>query len=345
MSKLTAPVLKILSDQAFHSGEAVAQAMGVSRQAVSHALKAIDSQGIALHRVRGKGYRLVSPLEVLDATTIESLLPKGTAINVHIHKRLESTNLTARDMARADAWWAAGTPTTLVSCEEQTKGRGRMGRTWQSSPMHSLTFSLLWKSPKGVATLSGLSLAVAVALVEALLDHIAEILPPKLQPRIQLKWPNDLMLQSLSKNAPPAKLGGILIETEGDLLGPTAVVIGVGINLSLNDDIATKVDQPIAALSQMLVNRDSIALSRNSLLAALSARLVVMLDEFSTAGFTAFRERWIKHAALLGSDIQIRMGTGEIKRGLFSGIDETGALEVKINGKLERVLSGELSPN
>jgi BirA family transcriptional regulator, biotin operon repressor / biotin---[acetyl-CoA-carboxylase] ligase len=344
MSKLTAPVLKILSDRAFHSGEAMAQTMGVSRQAVSHALKAIDSQGIALQRVRGKGYRLVSPLEVLDATTIESLLPKGIKLHVQVHKRLESTNLSARDIARTDQWWVEDTPTTLVTCEEQTKGRGRMGRSWQSSHSHSLTFSLLWKSTKGVATLSGLSLAVAVALVEALHDFIGENALPHLQPSLQLKWPNDLMLKSHTKSAPLAKLGGILIETEGDLLGPTAVVIGVGINLNLNEDLKTQVDQPIAALSQLLVS-ENMALSRNALLATLSAKLVSMLNEFSKVGFTAFRERWIKNATLLGSDIQVRMGTGEIKRGSFFGIDETGALEVKINGKLERVLSGELSSN
>ena len=107
---------------------------------------------------------------------------------------------------------------SVLAVEWQSAGRGRLGRVWHSGLGSALTFSLLWRFEFGLSALSGLSLAVGVAMMRAL-EKIGVS-------DIGLKWPNDVLTKS-------GKLAGILIEAQGDMLGPSLVVIGIGMNLRL----------------------------------------------------------------------------------------------------------------
>jgi BirA family transcriptional regulator, biotin operon repressor / biotin---[acetyl-CoA-carboxylase] ligase len=345
MSKLLEPILGVLADGEFHSGQALAQSLGVSRQAVHHALASLP-ESIAIERVRGKGYRSLQQIDRLDEQAIVRKLAQigGAPISVHVHSSLPSTNTHALALARTEYWQTAQPRFTLITCEEQTAGRGRLGRAWKSQANDSLTFSLLWRSTKGIAHLAGLSLAAAVALVEALDSQGL--------PGVQLKWPNDLMAFAsvvpseralFSSDRPRAKLGGILIETEGDVLGPLAVVIGVGINLrDSRSSLATQVDQSISVLSD--VSETATLPSRNELLALLAHHLCEALVQFETDGFKRFKSRWESHAAFLGQRVTLRDATGQSKEGVVQGIDEQGALQLKLDSReVLRVLSGELS--
>ena len=136
-----------------------------------------------------------------------------------------------------------------------------------------LAFSLVWRFAQGAGALSGLSLAVGVALARGL-NALGG-------PRVGLKWPNDIV-------AGGGKLGGILIELAGDMLGPSTAVIGTGINVRLSRGVRAAIDQPAVDIESML----DAPVDRNALLAGLLVELDRALAVFAVDGFGPFRSEW-----------------------------------------------------
>jgi BirA family biotin operon repressor/biotin-[acetyl-CoA-carboxylase] ligase len=216
MNTLTFPILRLLADGRFHSGEAIARHFRVSRTTVWNALQEAEALGVQIFSVRGRGYRLPEPVAWLERDAVLDAIGEQRAwYKLELHDHLESTNSYLMQQA------ALGAPhASCVAASLQTRGRGRRGRVWQSGLGASLTFSLLWRFQSGAAALSGLSLAVGVAMVRSFRAFgIAEA---------QLKWPNDLVVE---RQGQFRKLAGILIELQGDMEGPSAAVIGIGVNL------------------------------------------------------------------------------------------------------------------
>ncbi|HLY96420.1 MAG TPA: biotin--[acetyl-CoA-carboxylase] ligase, partial [Sideroxyarcus sp.] len=227
---LTFSLLRCLADGEFHSGEVLASQFGVTRATVHNALQDVESYGLTLYSVRGRGYRLARPLQWLDADLIRAGLGEARDdLHVEILDCAASSN--ALLLQRAAQGAASG---TLLAVEWQSAGRGRRGRAWHSALGDALTFSLLWRFDSGLAALSGLSLAVGIAMMRALAELGV--------PGVGLKWPNDVLLND-------GKLAGILIEAQGDMLGPSAVVIGIGLNLVVPDELRERIEQPVSALA------------------------------------------------------------------------------------------------
>ena len=164
---------------------------------------------------------------------------------------------------------------TALAAEWQTAGRGRRGRTWTAVAGGSLTFSLGWKFEQGAGFLAGLSLAVGVAVVRALESEGFK--------DVALKWPNDLIHRHL-------KVGGILIELNGDALGPTTTVIGVGLNVRLPPSARKDIPVPVTDLASV-AGRKAPPIDRNRLLAALLAELAAVLDLYASGRLRAVRRR------------------------------------------------------
>ena len=164
---------------------------------------------------------------------------------------VESTASTNADLLRDAERLPSG---TVLAAENQTAGRGRRGRAWIAPPGGSLAFSVLWKFDGSVAALSGLSLAVGVAVARALDTQSAE--------GVRLKWPNDLLAQH---EGVWRKLGGILIDVSGAPAGTVAAVIGIGLNLKLGD-AALAIDQPVTDLHALNCHatRDALLADRKS---------------------------------------------------------------------------------
>ncbi len=212
MSALTFQALRRLADGRFHSGEDIARSLKRSRATLSEALKIAPELGVELFSVPGKGYRLAQPIEFLDAAAIANQLG-DTRIHLQIVDEIESTSTRLLELAET------GAPSgTCLAAEWQSSGRGRRGRGWVSSLGGSLTFSLLWRFERGAGHLGGLSLAVGEAVARALAACGVQ--------RVQVKWPNDVV-------ADFRKLAGILVETSGEMQGPSVAVIGVGVNYRL----------------------------------------------------------------------------------------------------------------
>lgn len=311
-------VLRLLTEERFRSGAEIGAALGLSRSMVWRAVRELEAHAVKVFKVRGRGYRLRSRFDALDAGAIARDFGRRHAdLRIELLDECDSTN--ARLAARA----AAGAPSgTALACELQRAGRGRRGRSWYSGLGTSLTFSLLWRFERGAGALGGLSLAVGVACIRAFralgLDDVA------------LKWPNDLVRGD-------GKLGGILIELTGDALGPTVAVIGIGVNVRIPEGARRAIGQPVADLS------GARAPSRNALLGELLAALAAALPVFARQGFGPFRGEWLRHHAYHGRRVRLIVPPRRTVEGVATDIADDGALVVATRSGVERFHSAEVS--
>ncbi|NNM80235.1 MAG: biotin--[acetyl-CoA-carboxylase] ligase [Gallionella sp.] len=312
-------LLDLLADGEFHSGDTLAQCLCVSRASVFNALTEAEAFGIALQRVHGRGYRLSQPWQRLDGQQICLALAE-VAPRFQLEILQQATSSNALLLQRATQGAPSG---SVLAVELQTAGRGRRGRIWHSGLGNALTFSVLWRFECGLNALSGLSLAVGVAIVRALQRFAAR--------GVQLKWPNDVLTAH-------GKLGGVLIEAQGDMLGPCAVVIGIGVNCSLPLHLEQRIDQASSALDQVCGQMPG----RNQLLAALLQELARVLDEFAQRGFANLRAEWESHHARQDAAISLHLPDGSVVTGIARGVSDTGELRVETAQGLCRFNSGEV---
>ncbi|MBI1396554.1 MAG: biotin--[acetyl-CoA-carboxylase] ligase [Betaproteobacteria bacterium] len=315
----TLNVVRHLSAREFVSGEAIAGRLGVTRATVWNAIREAESLGVVIEKVRGLGYRLGHDAVWLDAAHIGAALgPDAARFHVEVVPVTESTNSDL--MARAAGSAASG---TVLVAEMQTRGRGRRGRQWLSPLGSALTFSVLWRFEQAAASLSGLSLVVGLACAEAIAATGAR--------GVGVKWPNDLLVDH-------RKLGGILIELQGDALGPSTAVIGIGVNVDLPDATIRAIDQPVTD-----VRRAGGAGDRNVLLAMLLRSLAAWIDRFDAGGFApiepAFRDRHV----LQGQAVNVSLPNGDSVGGTVEGVAPDGALLIRTGGGIRRFHGGEVS--
>ncbi|MDB5812462.1 MAG: biotin/acetyl-CoA-carboxylase ligase [Betaproteobacteria bacterium] len=320
MNALTFHTLRMLADGEFRSGEAMARVLGVSRASVWNALHALDAHGIEIFKVRGRGYRLAEPLALLAPEKIHTALgPAAARFAVDVLDRADSTN--TQLMARAAAGARSG---SVLAAEWQTDGRGRRGRAWHALPGAALTFSLLWRFEQGAGFLAGLSLAVGVATMRALAQHQVK--------GAGLKWPNDVLWQG-------RKLAGMLIEMQGDMLGPSAAVIGIGLNCRMPALMLDRIDQPAVDLTAATGQVPE----RNRVLASLLLELERVLGVFAREGFAPFRAEWQSYDVYRDKPVKIALPDGGIVNGTAEGVADNGALLVATKSGQLRFHSGEVS--
>ena len=324
MNKLAFPILAVLADGKFHSGEALAQRFGVTRATVYNAIQSVEVLGITVFSVRGRGYRLPKPVTLLDAEEIVHACGEYAPwFHIQVLAQVDSTNrYLMQESARGVAHG------TCVAAQIQTAGRGRRGRTWLSQLGGSLTFSLLWRFQCGAAGLSGLSLVVGLALVRAL--HGLGLTD------VQLKWPNDLLVKHQGQWH---KLGGILIELQGDMEGPSAAVIGIGLNLEIDTDIRQQIEQPVMGLNTLFGQ----SLDPNVLLGRCLSQLAIHLNQFAEHGFAYFQAEWTNYHAFHQQVVNLLLANGQVVPGQVLGVAEEGSLLVETAAGQQRFNAGEIS--
>ena len=309
-----------MSDGRFHSGQALADEFKVSRSSIFNILAQADSMGLPIHAVRGRGYRLPKPVEWLDAAAVERHL--GTAAgdySIHVLDSVDSTNSAL--MAAALGGAANG---TLFCAEHQHAGRGRRGRQWHSALGGSLTFSVLWRFDSGLQSLAGLSLAVGLAIARAVNRHGRHT--------ARLKWPNDILVDY-------RKLAGILVEVQGDMHGAAFAVVGIGLNVRLNETQRDAVDQAVVDLAEM-----GVTVGRNQLLADCLLELNAVLSVFRQYGFAGLRQEWLALDAYSGRAVALALPDARSIHGVACGVNETGALLLRdAQSILSTYSGGEIS--
>lgn len=243
---------------------------------------------------------------------------EGPAQNVDIEVVAETGSTNADLMARLPTLQR---PTLLVA-SRQTAGRGRAGRAWHMEPGKTLTFSLAWRFGLPIAQLTGLSLAVGVALAERLAAwHIDA----------RLKWPNDVLKDG-------AKLAGILVEAATDKRDAQHAwaVIGIGLNLEASPELAAQIGAPVAAATGLSADADHV-------LAAILNSLASALAEFEENGLRSFTARWNRLHAYADQAVAILDRGTVIHQGRAAGIDESGRLVLDTEHGRIAILSGDVS--
>ncbi|QZA81991.1 biotin--[acetyl-CoA-carboxylase] ligase [Deefgea piscis] len=300
----TISLLRELNAHDFTSGAEIAQRLAISRASVSLGLAKAEAYGVHLVRRHGVGYRLEQPIDWLEQALIQGYLQPSSIANIVVSNTLGSTN---RQLLLDPQHGK------LLVTEWQDGGRGRLGRPWMGVLGGSLLFSLAWRFDGGSAQLAGLPLAVGVA--------VASVLRQAGVAAIGLKWPNDLLLQLDGQQW--AKVGGILIEMQGDALGPSHVVIGIGLNIALPAQAQNQLDQVAASLVPAGLN-----CGRNELLARLMNQLETTLSQFAQSGFSSIRPQWEALHAWPTELLNAIAPNGQIKTGYFAGLSVDGSLRL-----------------
>ena len=247
--------------------------------------------------------------------TAQSIFPPE---KFHIELSVESSNDYIKKLP----------PPSLLLAEEQTQGKGRYGRQWNSPFAAGIYLSMRFESARFSRGLDGLSLAVGIMAAQFL---------AKMNIKIGIKWPNDLVLP----DNPQVKLGGILVEVCDD-----SIIIGIGINYYNYNN-----DSNITSIKQLL-NKD-FDMTRQITAGLLINSLASGLTDFFTQGFSVLYKEWNKYDALNGRTVAINSGSNNTSinrvEGVCSGVDESGALLLKqgrhggvVHEVIHKVMSGSI---
>lgn len=317
MDKAWKETLSMLAEGELVSGAAIGEHLGISRTAVWKHLNQLQAWGVSIEKVKGKGYYIANGLELLSHASIVGAMPPesaGLLGELQLLDNIDSTNSFVR--GKVDAGAERG---FACLAERQSQGRGRHGREWVSPFGRNIYLSLSWHFDEGVAALEGLSLAVGVV--------VARVIESFGVKNVALKWPNDILLGR-------RKVGGVLLEMMGDPVGSCQVIVGIGINLGMSEQVA--IDQPWADLAH------NGQISRNALASALLSELLLALEAYSTRGFSAYRKQWERFDAY--RDCPIKLITPRMTvRGLGRGVSATGAIQIEVGGLVESYSGGEIS--
>lgn len=263
---------------------------------------------------------LVDQLDTIDLQRVRFALAAGAPpVAVIALRDCRSTN----DIAMASARAGSDLPLVVLT-DEQTGGRGRQGAAWISPRGASLPLSLVSRLSRRPADLGGLPLAVGVACALALEQCGV--------PRVELKWPNDLL-------AGGAKLGGILIESRIDGDRGTLVVVGIGINLALPTAVARDLGRAVVSVADLADGY----LEATPLVIALVSAVTQALGRFEAEGFRVFRDGWLARHAWQGAEVCVLRDGRTEQQGRAMGVTDDGALILATGNGPELVYAAEVS--
>jgi len=310
-------LLEILQDGRFHSGQELGAALGISRSAVWKHLQRLEvSLGLQLYKVPGRGYRLAESISLFDIARNTKAL-KQLDWGLRVMDSADSTNAEALRML------LAGTQAPfVVLAEAQTHGRGRRGRAWVSPPAQNLYYTLALTMSGGPQRLAGLSLVVGLAVMQTLRQMGVK--------QAGVKWPNDIYANG-------KKIAGILMELTGDPADLCHVAIGIGINVNMTTS-AVEIEQAWTSMR----NETSVLVDRNELVRALSHSLHHYLRRHVEEGFGGLRAEWEACNIWHAQHCCLSTGSQQV-RGLVIGVDDQGALRLKVDGQERHFSGGELS--
>ncbi len=317
-------LLALLADGEPHTGAALARDLKVNRAALREAIERLRAQGVEVVTPALGGYRLATPVELLDARRIRGELRTIHEIKLRrleVLFEVDSTNTRLLGLPSPPAGQA-----DVCMSELQHSGRGRRGRRWFAPFGDSLALSLGWTWRDAMRVTPALSLAVGVAITRALARAGAR--------GMSLKWPNDIWFND-------RKIGGVLIELKADASGSAHAVIGIGLNVSLSGAVRRALEEA-GVRAAAVADACCAGVSRNELAGALLDELLSMLEQFEREGFAPFRDSWLGLDALRGRAAQVLAGDLAVA-GTARGVDADGALLLESAGLMRRFVSGEVS--
>ena len=305
------------------SGEAISRSLGVSRTAVWKQVEALRSLGYQVEAAPRKGYRLVVRPDLIRPEEVRTgLAARRLGRVIEYRPTVGSTNDLAKELARQ------GAPEgLLVLADQQTAGKGRLGRAWSTPPGAAIAMSLVLRPDLPLHQAPRITLAAAVAVAEAVRE-VADL-------AAGIKWPNDVLLRG-------RKLCGILTEMEAEMDRVSFVVVGIGVNVGLRRE---EMDPAFRETATSLAEEGAVGVRRAALVQAILARLEQSCDDLLAGRFPQVLDRWRALSVTLGQPVRVLGVDGlAVLEGVAEQVDEDGALLVRdYGGRVHRVFSGEVS--
>lgn len=302
------------------SGQQLADEFHVSRTAIWKHIKELEQDGFIIETIKKKGYILQSSPDTLQKEQIEQYLTSNRFGHpIHYLEECPSTQPIAHKLAQENA--ADG---TIVICEEQTAGKGRLSRVWKSSKGKGIWMSVIIRPDIPPIKAPQFTLIAAVAVTRAIED-VANV-------RAEIKWPNDLLING-------KKCTGILTELQADIDRVQAIILGIGVNVNQDVEDFPEEIQHIATSIKMVSGRH---VDRGQLVARILHHLEIYTDLYVKHGFEPLKLLWESYSGTLGKRIKAVMIHNEIE-GVALGITNDGVLQVRTDdGKVHGIYSADI---
>ncbi|AMA73542.1 biotin--[acetyl-CoA-carboxylase] ligase [Aneurinibacillus thermoaerophilus] len=304
----------------FISGEEISRRLGVSRTAIWKHIEEFREEGYVFEAVRRSGYRLVFAPDVMIAEEIKvGLSTRVLGQKIYYYPSIDSTQNKCQELAKE------GAPEgTLVVADQQTEGKGRLGRVWHSPPGANISMSLLLRPALELQKCPQLTLLTAVAVVETLHEFCGI--------SAQIKWPNDILING-------KKVCGILTELNAESDRIHSLIVGIGLNVNT---LPEHFPEDVHGIATSLRIEKGEPLRRVPLLQQILTRLEELYDLYLAKGFAPVKKRWETYAVTIGKKVTIRTLQGSLS-GYAEGIDESGVLLVRReDGSVTKVYSADV---
>lgn len=302
------------------SGQQLADEFGISRTAVWKHIKELEELGYEIASVKKKGYSLISQPDTLEPSGLQPLLKtRMIGRNMVYRQSCASTQIIAHQLAQE------GTPEgTVAITEEQTAGRGRMARVWDSAYGKGIWMSVILRPDVVPQKAPQFTLVAAVAMVRAI-EEVTGLKP-------EIKWPNDILIKG-------KKCTGILTELQSDADGIQALIIGIGLNVNQEQ---TDFDKAIQDIATSLKIESGKHVSRQEMVRSILFYLEQYTDLYIEQGFGILKVLWESYSSTIGSKVRARLPK-ETLEGIAEGITDDGVLQLRTaDGKLHAIYSADI---
>lgn len=314
-------ILNYLKDKEnkFISGEEISSKLNITRASVWKYINSLKNDGYQIESVSRKGYKLTGSPDILTYEEIRVYLKTNRIGRKIIYKKsIDSTNLECKRIADAES------EGTAVVGEEQLKGRGRLGRSWTSPPYKGIFMSIILKPDIDMEEAPKITSIGAAAVFLAFKDIGIEC---------QVKWPNDIVING-------KKVCGILTEMSGEINRINYIVIGIGINVNLNND---DIPEDLKDKATSLLIEKGKSIDRRILLSGLLNNFEILYDEFLSGDYSKTVSICRDNSSLIGKEVKI-IKNGKEAVGKAIDIEKDGALIIQYkNGEKDKIISGEVS--
>ena len=298
----------------------LAARLALDRETLDSALEIAASWDYQIKVRKKSGVAFIAPPDSLTATEISHKLPtRWLGRNLHCYRSVKSTNDLAAELAEQGA-----VEGTVVTAEEQTKGRGRLGRVWHSPAGTGVYLSIVFKPRLRPDNAPGISVATAVAL--------ADTLDVYLPGDVRIKWPNDVLIRG-------RKIAGILTELSAEGSRINHVIVGVGININQR---AGEFPEEIKSLATSLRREVKRKVGRVDLLQRFLKNLEKQYERYLVHRLQKSRSKLRRFSSLIGHEVTIRAGKSQTT-GLAKDIDADGCLILETPQGEVSIIAGEVT--
>ncbi|QTM99634.1 biotin--[acetyl-CoA-carboxylase] ligase [Sediminibacillus dalangtanensis] len=308
------------SNQSFISGQELSENLGISRTAVWKHMKELEKEGYQVQAVPRKGYRISGQPDKLSASTVKwGLRTRWAGKQLFHYPVVESTQVIGHQLAQK------GTEEgTVILADEQTAGKGRMGRRWHSAKTEGIWMSIILRPPILPHKAPQITLLTAVAIAEAI-ESLTNTTPA-------IKWPNDIFFHD-------RKAAGILTEMQAEQDEIQYIVLGIGINVNQSlSDLPEDIQQTATSIKQ----ETGIEWELAPLVQQILADFETYYGNYLLNGFAAIKEKWEHYGYKIGEQVHVSASKQEYQAEIL-GIAEDGALRVrKLDGGDENLYSAEI---